>query len=479
MKRFWVLLLFCTVVLNCISASIKEPLVTYAAPGEAALNDDFTVRVRQKGREWAVLSTYLVKVDEVRNTKHHVESASMATFDFSGTVEVAVTYNRGKVNAARIRPLSYNIPSQIENNTVTFSLDRPGNLSVEVNGDIFHNLHLFANPIEESVPDKNDPDVLYYAPGIHTLENGELRVPSGKTVYLAGGALLMGRVVIDNVHDVKLIGRGIIDHTVKGGIRIANSRNVYVEGIAATQCSTGGSDNVTIRNVKCISYYSWGDGMNVFASTNVLFDGVFCRTSDDCTTVYGTRLGFVGGCRNITMRNSTLWADVAHPIFIGLHGNTKEPEILENLNYINIDILDHKEKQVDYQGCLAINAGDNNLVRKVRFENIRIENIRQGQIVNLRIFNNEKYCTAPGRGIEDVLFKNVSYAGENAELSIIEGHNEERKVKNVRFENLSINGEFIYDEMPDKPKWYKTADMARFYIGPHVEGITFTKTDIK
>ena len=130
MKRFWVLLLFCTVVLNCISASIKEPLVTYAAPGGAALNDDFTVRVRQKGREWAVLSTYLVKVDEVRNTKHHVESASMATFDFSGTVEVAVTYNRGKVNAARIRPLSYNIPSQIENNTVTFSLDRPGNLSV-------------------------------------------------------------------------------------------------------------------------------------------------------------------------------------------------------------------------------------------------------------------------------------------------------------------------------------------------------------
>ena len=42
---------------------------------------------------------------------------------------------------------------------------------------------------------------------------------------------------------------------------------------------------------------------------------------------------------------------------------------------------------------------------------------------------------------------------------------------------FSEKDEFIYDEMPDKPKWYKTADMARFYIGPHVEGITFTKTD--
>lgn len=52
-------------------------------------------------------------------------------------------------------------------------------------------------------------------------------------------------------------------------------------------------------------------------------------------------------------------------------------------------------------------------------------------------------------------------------------------MKNIRFENLSINGELIYDEMPDKPKWYKTADMACFYIGPHAKGITFTKTDIR
>ena len=39
--------------------------------------------------------------------------------------------------------------------------------------------------------------------------------------------------------------------------------------------------------------------------------------------------------------------------------------------------------------------------------------------------------TAPGRGIENVLFKNISYTGENAELSIIEGYDEKRKVKNI------------------------------------------------
>lgn len=101
------------------------------------------------------------------------------------------------------------------------------------------------------------------------------------------------------------------------GISIINSRNIYVEGLITTQCPTGGSDSVTIRNVKAVSSYGWGDGMNVFASNNVLFDGVFCRNSDDCTTVYATRMGFHGGCRNVTMQNSTLWADVAHPILSG------------------------------------------------------------------------------------------------------------------------------------------------------------------
>ncbi|WP_195204314.1 glycosyl hydrolase family 28 protein [Phocaeicola plebeius] len=447
------------------------------APQGISLNNDFTVKVRPEGKsKWVLVPTYLVKVDEVRETKHHVEHASMATFDFSEKVEIAVTYNKGKIDSARVRPLSYDIPFTIEGNTLQFSLEKPANLSVEVNGDIFHNLHLFANPLDTFKVDKKNPDLIYFGPGIHRFEGGEFRIPSGKTVYVAGGAVMMGRMLIENVHDVKLLGRGIIDPSVKMGIRIANSRNVYVEGLMATQCATGGSDSVTIRNVKVISYFGWGDGMNVFSSRNVLFDRVFCRTSDDCTTVYGTRLGFEGPSSNITMQNSTLWADVAHPIFIGIHGNADKPEILENLNYVNIDILDHKEKQLNYQGCLAINAGDENLIRNVRFEDIRIENFRQGQLVNLRIFFNEKYCKAPGRGIENVVFKNVSYTGNRAEISVIEGYDAQRKVRNIRFENLRINGQIISDDMPGKPKWYHTGDMARIYVGPHVEGVSFLNT---
>jgi hypothetical protein len=195
--------------------------------------------------------------------------------------------------------------------------------------------------------------------------------------------------------------------------------------------------------------------------------------SDDCTTVYGSRGEFKGGCKNVVMKNSTLWADVAHPILIGTHGSTPNPVVLEDLTYQNLDILDHMEPQIDYQGCLSLNAGDSNLIRNVRFDNIRIENFRHGQLVNLRVFFNKKYCTSPGRGIENVLFRNVTYNGNNALTSIIAGYDDLRKVKNITFENLRINGKLITDKMPDKPGWYKTGDMAGFFIGEHVENVTF------
>lgn len=473
---YYIILLISLNLFNPTLSFANNSLIVYPAPEGALLNSDFTVKVRESGKKWQTIPNHLIKVDEVRGTRHHVEEASMAFFDFEGEVEVSVTYNKGTIKTARVRPLSYKIEPKVKGKTLTFKLNQPRNLSVEVNDDIFHNLHLFANPILKEIPDKDDPDVIYFGPGIHQFKNNKFDVPSNKTIYVDGGAILRGQLSISNAENIKIIGSGMIEHTVKMGVHIANSKNIVVDGIFTTQCATGGSDNVYINNVKSISYYGWGDGLNVFASNNVTYNRVFCRNSDDCTTVYATRKGFNGGCKNILMENSTLWADVAHPIFIGIHGNANNFDIIENVTYRNIDILDHKEPQLDYQGCLAINAGDNNIIRDIHFEDIRIEDFRQGQLFNIRIFYNEKYCAAPGMGIENIYFKNIEYNGQNAELSIISGYNSDRKVKNITFENLKINGQVISDDMPGKPAWYKTGDMGRIFIGEHVENVTFINT---
>jgi hypothetical protein len=451
----------------------------FDAPAGVAMNNNFTVQVRLAGQQqWLTVAAYNIKVAKMENLKKTVENASLAYFSTAGKVEVAVRLNTGSLQTARIRPLSYGIQPKLKGNTLYFTLDKPGNLSVEVNGDIFHNLHLFADPVYESV-DSLAKNVIYFRPGLHELPNGLLRVPSNTTVYVAGGAFVKGRIIFDSVCNSRLLGYGIVEPAEGGGIGIGKSKNIEVEGVISSSCYTGGSTDVKIKNVKAISAHRWGDGMNVVSSNNVLLDGVFNRNSDDCTTVYGTRGRYSGGCNNVTMQNATLWADVAHPILIGTHGSTPNKDTLQNLSYINIDILDHNEAQIDYQGCMSINAGDNNLVRKVRFENIRVEDFRKGQLFNVRVFFNAKYCTSPGRGVEDVLFKDIVYKGWHALTSVLDGYNEDRKVKNIVFENLLVNGRLYYDGMKEKPGWYKTADLAGIYVGNHTESIIFKNTGSK
>ena len=464
------------------SLGAAADVVTYPAGQGVETTGDYSVAVRQGGSGWEPVAVYPVKVDEVRGTRHCVELASMAYFDFSGTVEVRVVHNRGAVEAARVRPLSQGIKPSVQGDTLTFSLSRPANLSVEVNGDIFHNLHLFANPLDARRPSAKEikragrkgSKLVYFAPAVHRLPGDTMRVASGSTVYVDGGARVLGTLIVDGERDVRIYGRGEVHPAGRGaGVYVKRSKKVEAEGIIVTQLPVGQSDSVAVTNVKAISSYGWGDGMNAFASSNVRYDSVFCRNSDDCSTIYATRMGFKGSCKNILMENSTLWADVAHPIMIGIHGNVEEPDTIENITYRNIDILDHQERQLDYQGCFAINCGDENLIRNLVFDNIRVEDFRLGRLVDIRIFYNKKYCLAPGRGIHNVLFKDIVYNGGRSELSIIAGYDDSRKVSGITFDNLVINGVRITDDMPGKPRWYKTGDMARIFIGEHVDDVVF------
>lgn len=128
--------------------SLDAKVVTYPAGTGVKTLDDFSVEVRQGSGQWLPVDVYPVKVDKVDEKGHNVEVASMAYFDFDGTVDVRVISNKERVRNVRVRPLSYMITPDCIGDTVTFSLSHPRNLSVEVNGDIFHNLHLFANPID-------------------------------------------------------------------------------------------------------------------------------------------------------------------------------------------------------------------------------------------------------------------------------------------------------------------------------------------
>jgi hypothetical protein len=138
----------------------------------------------------------------------------------------------------------------------------------------------------------------------------------------------------------------------------------------------------------------------------------------------------------------------------------------------NIDILDHRELQMGYQGCIAIDPGDSNLIRDVLIDDVRVEDFRIGQLINMMVTYNTKYNTSPGRGISNVTIRNLNYHGTHAGTAIMTGYDETHLIEFIRFENLTINGKQISDTMK-KPSWYMTSDFMPMYVNDHVKNLTF------
>ena len=459
-------------------------IYTYPAPEGAPLKHDYDVYIQPRGKtEWTRIDTYMAKVNAPQADGSHRQSEiSYAFFDFTGDVFVRVVTKNKKFHTARIRPDYRGTIANVQNDsTVQFLLFQPENVSVEFDGDITDNLLVFTSkptiPKEEAEHEAaaQGRAFRYYEPGVYT--DDTIKVASNTTLYLAGGSYFKGTFAIEDAENVSIIGRGVArPECGYEGCHVYRSRNVLVDGLVLNTCPIGESSRVTVHDVRCVSHPSWGDGLNIFGGcSDILYDRVFCRTSDDCTTAYATRKGFSGSVRNVRMTNSTLWADVAHPIMIGLHGNPAVGDSIVNLRYDNLDIICQAEPQVDYQGCLAINCGDGNYVKDITFDNIRIEGIRQGSITQVKVGWNQKYCTALGGGVENVLFRNIRLYGSQPNMSIITGYDANHKVKDITFEGLKINGRPVYDDMPSKPLWYSTTDYVPMFVGSHVENLRFRK----
>lgn len=474
-------------------------LIVYSQPDEAIGKEDFTVSVRKPSGEWQRLFVFEAKVD-----MHDVRAASMVYFDMKGPIEVCVLCNNQSINEAVIRPLSSTIAFQKEANAITFTLDRPCKLSIEINGERFSNLHLFANPIETAKPKPDDANVLhvrsgkhraaaiienlqclsesaddetrviYFAPGIHYFEDFMLHIPSCTTVYIAGGAILYASLVCKHVENVIIRGRGVLymsdmeKTTYLRGVQIQFSKHIEVEGIITLDpphysIYLGQSEHIRIKNFKSFSTRGWCDGIDMMACSNVEIEDVFLRTSDDCIAIYGSRGEYYGDSRNINVSDSIFWADVAHAMHIGIHGDhQKSGDMIENISFDNIDVLEHHEPQENYWGVMAICAGDNNIVRNVTFNDIRVEDFELGQLFDVRVVWNKTYNPVPGRRIENIVFSNIEYNGVNENLSRIYGYDAERMIDGVKFVNVRINGELI-----------KNAEQAKLLCNEYAHHINF------
>lgn len=422
-----------------LSLSMMGQVRIYPLPekdGPARMND-YEVSVCPAGStHWQSVPTLRCDV----NTRNR-QQASYAEFDMQGEVCVRVKRLDGKevTNAnVAIRPHSKDIAyTVVDGTTIELRLTKSEYLSVEFDDDHLHNLHLFANPLFTEEPDfsertiiwqgENAQDVfvkearlIYFAPGVHKpkdLPSEEIKIPSNCTVYLAPGAVVKARLIVDHAENVRIIGRGIIDHPLRG-IEITFSKNVLVDGptILNPKHYTvygGQSEDITIRHLKAFSAMSWSDGIDLMCCRNVTIEDVFLRNSDDCIALYNHRWWYWGGTEGICVRRATLWADVAHPVNIGSHGDDRsdEGETLRDVLIEDCDVLYAKTNSV-----LNFSCGDKNWIRDITFRDIRVERVDSTALIGMAILFSAKYNRAPGNGIDYVTFENVRFTGDPAQL---------------------------------------------------------------
>ena len=276
-------------------------LVTYPIPAGVATQTSFKVRVRTApDGEWQTLTCYAPGAKEINPTTGagKVWGSSMVYFDFRGPVELEVTYLKGGTTKARVRPDSYGITPEVGGDTVVFTLDEPKDVVVQINDEIFDCLHVITNSLERHAPSADDPEVLYYGPGLHTVPGNVLTVTSGQTVYLAGGAVLKAEIDVKGVENVTVKGHGVLlaPTSTVGGVHIEHSQNCRVENIIflANGIALGEAENVHVKKARVFTWGQWGDGLTMYCSKNVTFDGVFVRSADDSISIYAHRDAFYG-----------------------------------------------------------------------------------------------------------------------------------------------------------------------------------------
>lgn len=277
-----------------IGLGAHAELLTCEAPAGAPHNGSYTVAVRERDGAWRDLFVYDAVVG--MEGKDHLGFVSFDA-DFAKPVEMRIARAAGEAKTVRVRPRSRGIEPVRQGHDVILTLTKPVKLSVEFDGDIMHNLLVFANPMEQDPVKGPGKNIVYYGPGVHLVGGdgrGRIPIDSGTTVYLAGGAIVYGLVDTGGKRDVSIRGRGILcgtklNHDLRKPrpqmVYVGNTRNLSIEGITILDapCWNIHLHNVTdavIRNVKIIAWIRESDGIDPRSCQNLVIDGQPVRNAE-------------------------------------------------------------------------------------------------------------------------------------------------------------------------------------------------------
>jgi len=459
----------------------KSLVKLYPSPASAKASSNYTVVVNGK-------PLFVQKYN----------SLSYAQFAFAGRANIEIQV-RDKVKKYTLSPKSYNLKSQHQGNKISLSLAVPRKLILHQVNSLDEKLFIFAEPLEENVPQLDDARVtnilqfqvdntgredvttriqaaieevaarsgiLYFPPGIY--KTRQLNLKSNLTLYLAPGAVIKatteedpsygkGLIQIENAENVKIIGRGTIHgsgsywRSREGWyslILLKNTRNIHLQDIllkdpAVANVWISYTDGVRIDNVKILANpepeFLNTDGFNFWSARNITINNVLYKGTDDATSHGGDMQGTIQNNENINVTNAIFYGGNGFKI-----GSTAKQKQISNITYENIDVVYANELSAFWPMTGA------------NFENIYLKNIRVEDILDAQQTDKsaglfqwrieaarwEPESSPEKLGyIKNVYVQNLQVDDPGGAKSIFQGYDDYRDISNITFDNLQIQGE--------------------------------------
>ena len=458
--KFTVLLFL--VVLFSTRLSFGEIEVHPEPGGNSHRSDSYSVEVFN-GSSW--VSSYVYKYSRMSVTLWHngaSPAVNFTTFGVSGPTKVRITKTGSSITSADVSPKSKDISLQVNNGKATVTVNQNHKIWLVLNGDDANPLFIFADGFKPPVP----AGATYFGPGVHQIAPGNSNhylADSYETIYLDGGAWVMGTIDLRGTTDVKVMGPGILSGELWAPETIDQlpfeekkrymmirgdwaGNNAAVEGITivASPSFNFFAGTRTASNVKLLSpwYYST-DGFQAvnhvdqsfaFVGDNVFFP-MWAGVGKDHVTVTNSFAGttnnsvFVGG----------FWGNAATNSFTAIADN--------------IDIKTYNsDAWVAYGSPLTAalveiwidNADDTKQLSNQTYQNIRVEGNVAAPLIQLKNmvypWGGPNAFDPPLDNAYNMMFKNIFLQGTQKLKSEIKGWDAENAIDGVTLQSINING---------------------------------------
>lgn len=283
------------------------------------------------------------------------ETASFISFEMDAPVTVRLRADRD-FDEAIVRPLHRAVVPAVNGRDIEFTISECGQYTVELDG--WHGaLHIFANPVSDFGVRRDDPGVIYFAPGIH--ETGEIELEDNQTLFVEGGAVIYGSVTAFHKKNIRIVGYGVIDgsrevrtgdtqlltweldnpidmtdertlrahiaerRVLRGCVHLYSCRDCEIAGVIARDSATfayiiANCDRVNCEWFKTIGMWRYNsDGIDLFNSRYVRIAHGFLRDFDDCIVLKGIKGWDHADQHHILITGCTVWCDWGSALEIG------------------------------------------------------------------------------------------------------------------------------------------------------------------